>query len=89
MITEAITSCDLLSSSPDKTTRTTMQRTKSLDSKLRDKNMIDVHISKSKTFQRTTDNPRNAAESRVKSDSFRQALIGMNKSFPSTLRSHD
>jgi hypothetical protein len=49
-----------------------MQRTKSLDSKL-DYNRIDLQISQRNNFQRR-ETPRNAAESRIKTDSLLQAL---------------
>lgn len=64
---------DLLSSSPAPETTRTMQRVKSLDSKLYN-NRIDLHMSQKKNFQETEETPRNAAASRIKSDSLRQAL---------------
>lgn len=70
-ISEARYNRALISSSSEKTR--TMQRTKSLDSKLYNKSIIDLRMSQNKNFQKT-ETPRDASESRIKSDSLRQAL---------------
>jgi hypothetical protein len=75
LISEAINNGErkLLPSSPDERTRAIMQRTKSLDSKLHNKNIIDLRMSESKKFQ-MADTPLKAGESRIKTDSLLQAL---------------
>jgi hypothetical protein len=73
-VSEACNNGALISSPPERTMMHSMQRTKSLDSKLHKKNIVDVRMSRNKNFQKTK-MLTIATQSRIKpSDTLRQAL---------------